>query len=163
MLQQAYLGVLVACLCVDSPVCMQASVELHNFCSSTATSLTPWHQNKHSASLFDHVHQLWRQSDLPVQRATALSAAGLTTAKSSDLLLDPQHSLDGPVNDSSLPLSANNLPPHTFTSLIDPSEIQICLRPDGQAWVLGAGTYGTVSHKMHYLELWTSLGGAHTR
>lgn len=81
----------------------------------------------------------------------ALSAAGLITAKSSDLLLDPQHSLDGRVNDSSLPLSANNLPPHTFTSLIDPSEIQVCLRPDGQAWVLGAGTYGTVSHKVHYL------------
>jgi len=135
----------------ENPALLQASVELQNCCTSTAISLTPWHQNKHSASLLDHVKQLWRQSDLPVQRAASLSAAGLITAKSSDLLLDSQHSLDGLVNDSSLPLSANNLAPHTFTSLIDPSEIQICHRPDGQAWVLGAGTYGTVSHKVHYL------------
>ncbi|DBB13340.1 TPA: hypothetical protein ACH3X3_005075 [Trebouxia sp. C0006] len=74
----------------------------------------------------------------------SLSAAGLITAKSSDLLLDSKHTLDSRVNDSSLPLSTNNLSPYTFTLLIDPSKIRICLRPDGQALVLGAGTYGTV-------------------
>ncbi|DBA78006.1 TPA: hypothetical protein ACH3X1_009098 [Trebouxia sp. C0004] len=122
----------------------QASLELQNCCTTTAVSLTPWHQNKNSASLLDHVQQLWRQSDQPIQRATSQSAAGLITAKSADLLLDARHSLEGLVNNNSLPWSANNLPLRTSKSLINPSEIQICFRPDGQAWVLGAGTYGTV-------------------
>ncbi len=151
MQQCGDLRVLVACFSSDNPVLMQASVELQNCCASTAISLMPWHQTKHSASLLDRVQQLWRQSDLPVPRAASLSAAGLITAKSSDLLLDARHSLDGLVNNSSLPLSANDLPPHTFKSLINPNEIQICHRSDGQAWVLGAGTYGMVSHKVPYM------------
>jgi len=129
MQQCGDLRVLVACFSSDNPVLMQASVELQNCCTSTAISLMPWHQTKHSASLLDRVQQLWRQSDLP----------------------DARQSLDGLVNNSSLPLSANDLPPHTFKSLINPNEIQICHRSDGQAWVLGAGTYGMVSHKVPYM------------
>lgn len=145
------LRVLVAWMCHDNPVHMQVSVELGDCCTSTAISLTPWQQNKHAASLLDHVHRLWRQSDQPVQRATFQSAAGLINATSSDLLLDARHSLEGLVNNSSLPLAAMDSLPYTFKSLINSSEIQVCFRPDGQAWVLGAGAYGTVSHKVHHM------------
>lgn len=36
-------------------------------------------------------------------------------------------------------------------SIISSKDVKLCKRPNGEDWLLGRGSYGTVSHRRHYL------------
>ena len=128
------------------PMQNQVELQCQHSISQTDSSGTVNQQSKHSSSLLHQLKATLTGDKSSLSRTASLSTTGLMTTTASDSLSD---SLEAPFGvPQSIVTRQAGLPPHTSASHINPDDIQLCRRPNGEHWVLGAGTFGVVSFQL---------------